>query len=226
MRYTTAAVLDRMRSVPSTVANLLETLQRCEQRGSNQSSFGDLCARVKDGTLADVTVAYTRAGQLPQSGDALDASDRDTLAPLMPGCDLEAWTRSDLRRLTLLLTRADAARACFEAGDADEQTSWLRAVSVLPEPAQFLPLVIDACRTNILPVFRAVANGNPYPAAHFPERNFNQLVLKSLFNGVPLARIVGLAKRRNPELARMAGDYAAERRAAGRSVPDDIGLAL
>jgi hypothetical protein len=49
--------------------------------------------------------------------------------------------------------------------------------------------------------------------------------MKSLFNGVPLARIVGLAGRRNAELSRMAADYAAERRAAGRTIPADIGLA-
>jgi hypothetical protein len=50
--------------------------------------------------------------------------------------------------------------------------------------------------------------------------------LKALFNKVALARIQGLADRANPELARMASDYAAERRAAGRSVPNDIGLAI
>jgi hypothetical protein len=55
--------------------------------------------------------------------------------------------------------------------------------------------------------------------------NFNQMVLKALFNNVPLARIVGLADRANNELARMANDYAAERRAAGRAIPGDIGLA-
>ena len=67
---------------------------------------------------------------------------------------------------------------------------------------------------------------NPYPSQHFPDRNFNQLVLKALFNGVALSRVVGLASRLNAELTRMAGDYADERRAAGRAVPSDIGLAM
>jgi hypothetical protein len=96
---------------------------------------------------------------------------------------------------------------------------------MLPQPEQYLPIVIDACRTNIEPLFEAIACENPYPAAHFPERNFNQVVLKAMFNGIALARIVGLAGRRNAELARMATDYAAERTAAGRSVPADIDLA-
>jgi len=106
-----------------------------------------------------------------------------------------------------------------------EQASWCRAVFLLPDPQQYLAQVIDACRTNILPLFESIACENPYPAAFFPERNFNQLVLKAMFNNVALARIVGLATRRNAELSRMATDYAAEHTAAGRSVPADIALA-
>jgi len=52
------------------------------------------------------------------------------------------------------------------------------------------------------------------------------MVLKAAFNGVALTRILGLAERCNPELARMAADFAAERRAAGRPVPDDLSLVL
>ena len=47
-----------------------------------------------------------------------------------------------------------------------------------------------------------------------------------MFIGVSLERIVDLPRRRNPELSRMARDYAAERRAAGRTVPPDLALAL
>jgi len=50
------------------------------------------------------------------------------------------------------------------------------------------------------------------------------MVLKAVFNRVALARIHGLGARRNAELARMANDFASERRAAGRDVPDDLGL--
>ena len=116
--------------------------------------------------------------------------------------------------------------ACFEQGDAREQQSWLRALPLWPEAAPFLPHAIEACRTNIVPVFEALACDNPYPAAHFPERNFNQVVVKALFNTIALSRISGLASRLNAELSRMARDYAAERTAAGRTVPPDIGLAI
>jgi hypothetical protein len=143
---------------------------------------------------------------------------------------------TDGARLRLLRARFDSgvdartaaadATECYEQGDSHEQQCWMRAVSYLPDPASFLPLVVDACRTNILPLFEAIACENPYPARYFPEPNFNQLVLKAMFNGVALARIHGLASRINPALARMASDYADERRAAGRTIPADIHLAL
>jgi hypothetical protein len=144
------------------------------------------------------------------------------------------WTCVDAARACLLLGRAETAAsaafaatavACFENGDAGEQRSWLRGVGLLPEPQRFLAVVIDACRTNIVPNFEAVACENVYPSRYFPEANFNQMVLKALFNNIRLTRIVGLAERANSELARMASDYAAERRAAGRSIPVDIELA-
>ena len=146
----------------------------------------------------------------------------------------EQWTGVDAARAALLLARAEtyalpqfaeSALECYDNGDAGEQRSWLRAVALLPEPERFLPVVVDACRTNILPNFESVACENVYPSRFFPEPNFNQLVLKALFNDIRLSRIVGLPERANPELARMAFDYAAERRAAGRSIPPDIGLA-
>jgi hypothetical protein len=185
---------------------------------------------VTDGRQSALLQVYTEVsrqlGALPLIDAAGDAADSRCAH----------WSVTDAGRLRLLQARfaassdtrqavADAA-ACYELGDANEQQSWLRGVSYLPDPAAFLALVIDACRTNILPLFEAVACENPYPARYFPERNFNQLVLKALFNGVALARIDGLAVRANADLARMASDYAAERRAAGRAVPPDIDRAL
>jgi len=184
-----------------------------------------------EGLLAIYTEASMRLGKLPLAV---------TVAGEFPAAGAEGlafddWTLEDAARATFLLARADHAnatdfeadaRACYELGDAREQQSWLRAAGLLPAPERFLLLVIDACRTNILPVFEAVACGNPYPSRYFPEPNFNQVVMKALFNGVRLERIVGLQSRVNAELTRMAVDFAAERRAAGRTVPADISLAM
>lgn len=167
---------------------------------------------------------------------SLTAVEHAAIDALSPGLSCERWALEDLVRATILLEAArvveDAsvwiatAAACYENGDAHEQQSWLRAISLLPLAERFVAFGIDACRSHIQPTFEAIACDNPYPSVHFPDLNFNQLVLKALFIGVPLARIVGLRRRLNPDLSRMARDYAAERRAAGRSVPADLPLAL
>lgn len=185
--------------------------------------------RAAHGSLDDLLMAYTAASR--RIGDSPLAAGADGPAG---GPAFDRWTLEDAARALLLLTRAegspatfkDDAMACYEMGDAREQQSWLRAVGVLPAPEQFLAVAVDACRSSISPVFEAVACENPYPSRHFPERNFNQMVLKALFSGVALSRVVGLEGRLNAELTRMATDYAAERRAAGRSVPVDIGMAM
>ena len=110
---------------------------------------------------------------------------------------------------------------CWRTGDNAERAAVLRALAALPAPERFVPLAVSACRTNVVPVFEAIACDNPFAAAHFPEPSFNQLVIKALFLGVAIDRIVGLATRVTPELVRMAAAYASERRAAGRPVSDD-----
>jgi hypothetical protein len=112
----------------------------------------------------------------------------------------------------------------FAHGDNDERRAILRALPRLRDPARFLALAIEACRTSVVPVFEAIACDNRFPTTHFPDANFNQMVLKAVFVGVPLARVVGLQTRLSPDLSRMARDYAAERRAAGRAIPDDLAL--
>jgi hypothetical protein len=149
--------------------------------------------------------------------------------------EYDRWTADDAARCVLLVGVAErmepqafaaAATECFERGDSREQQSWLRALSLMPEPERFRATAIDACRTNIVPLFESIACENPYPARYFPEPNFNQMVLKAMFNNIALARIVGLSDRSNVELTRMAAYSGADRRAAGRSVPPDIALAM
>ena len=190
-----------------------------------------------DASRAPLLVAYATAPQhVGRDAIALSPAELGELRAAAPGIGFERWTRDDAARALLLIGRRNSGRtgdafvadaiACFEQGDAREQQSWLRAIALWPEAKAFLPAAIDACRTNIIPVFEALACENPYPAAHFPDRNFNQMVLKAMFNSIEMARIVGLEGRRNAELSRMARDYAAERTAAGRTVPADINAAI
>ena len=48
------------------------------------------------------------------------------------------------------------------------------------------------------------------------------MVVKAVFNGVPIETIVGLRERRNPEVVQMMRDLVSERRAAGRPLPDAV----
>lgn len=183
-----------------------------------------------------LTVEYAAAGRAFGS--------RRLLSPGMPLHDAlgdagiecpQAWTLLDLYRVELLhsaLQQVPAARQLavvrelFFKGGIGEQISLLRGLTLLSDSAVFLPVAIEACRNNVLDVFCAMACENRYPALHFPEINFNQMVMKAMFNGVALSKIAGLSGRLNPEMARMASDYAAERRAAGRSIPADIDMVL
>jgi hypothetical protein len=147
------------------------------------------------------------------------------------------WLRRDLARSLLLSTLVEAldevganantpAPAClsalFRTSDNAEREALLKTLPMLPRPERFLDTAVEACRTHVQSVFEAIACENAYPARHFPDLNFNQLVLKAFFLEIAVRRIVGLNERNNPELVRMADAYASERTAAGRSVPSDL----
>jgi hypothetical protein len=175
---------------------------------------------------------YAGAGRRLRAGATLPERERAQLRQagiVRP----EAWSPCDLGRAALLCCACAAAPAAehvaiateaFRKGDSAERVALLRSLPLLPAPERFAALAVEACRTHVLDVFAAIACENPYPAQHFPELNFNQLVIKALFMELALDRVIGWRARNNPELVRMASDYEAERRAAGRSVPSDIAL--
>jgi hypothetical protein len=164
---------------------------------------------------------------------ALTAPERARLAHEGVEWPLAHWAVDDLARVTLLVLaagtrakRGDLVETCYREGDNRERQAVLYALPVLPAPEGFVDLAVEACRTHVQPVFDAIACENPYPARYFPELSFNQMALKAVFTGVALERIVGLRSRVTEELARMAADYASERRAAGRPVPADLDLLM
>jgi hypothetical protein len=157
------------------------------------------------------------------------------VAETRPADEQTACTLVDLARLALVLAAFERLPASehaplldelYRTGEQREQQSVLRMLPCLPDPARFTSLAVEACRTNSALVFAAIANDNPFAAQHFPALSFNQLVLKAVFVGVPVARIHGLSARVDSELRRMLEDYASERRAAGRVVPPDVARVL
>lgn len=128
------------------------------------------------------------------------------------------------RVLILHAARADAdvLTRVYQQGTADERRAVLHALPHLVTGAVALPLVEDALRTNDTRLVAAALG--PYGACHLDAHAWRHAVLKCLFTGVPLDQVAELARRAtaDAELARMLGDYAEERTAAGRPVPEDL----
>jgi hypothetical protein len=176
-------------------------------------------------TPTAVRVAIAQAGRR-LGDDAIDLGG----AALDPAPH-ETWRACDVGRAAVLLSVVAHLPAeaqlrlvtdLIRRGELSEQQSLLRALAWLPDPARFTDVAVDACRTNSEPVFAAIAADNPFPAAHFSDAAFDQLVVKAIFIGLAVRGIRGLADRVTPETVRILSDYAAERRAAGRPVPDDV----
>ena len=180
--------------------------------------------------LSALAAAGRRLGRDPvvpdrTEGDRLAAAG---LSPFPPGLGLDECGRGALILLAFdrlpASERVQLASDLYHRGEVRERQALLRVLAYLPAPAGFRELAVEACRTSVQSVFEAIACENPYPAAHFPEASFNQMVLKAVFTGLALPRIAGLPERVTPDLVRMAEDYAAERRAAGRALPADMDL--
>jgi len=110
-----------------------------------------------------------------------------------------------------------ATSAGPDAGDPDPGDA---ADAADPVVATGLRLVAEALRTND-PRLVAAALG-PFAAARLDQHAWRHGVLKALFMGIPLDAVAGLDDRADAELARMAAGLIAERRAASRTITDDM----
>jgi hypothetical protein len=111
-------------------------------------------------------------------------------------------------------------------GDDHERAAIIKGLYWLDDTGEMTLFAVDTGRTNSVQLFSAIALHNPYPAQHYSESQFNQLVFKSLFMGLNIEHILGLRERKNSELMRMCADYTRERHAAGRPVPPSLWLAM
>lgn len=132
------------------------------------------------------------------------------------------------RVLILHAARADtdAVTRVYFQGTGAERRAVLHALPHLVPGPEALPLVEDALRSNDTSVLAAAVG--PYAARHLDAHQWRHAVLKCLFTGVAVGTVAELDRRArgDAELARMLGDYAAERTAAGRPVPEDLDRVL
>lgn len=167
--------------------------------------------------------------RVPRQPLAPTGAELAAAAASRPGWDPRDWTLDQAARVRLLLvSTADGAvlsrrlDTLCSAADIGELVAFYRGLPLYPDPPRHALRAAEGVRSNMRVVFEAVAHRNPYPAEHFAESAWNQMVLKALFVGSRLDRIVGLDARANPALARMLRDYAHERWAAKRVISPEL----
>lgn len=164
----------------------------------------------------------------------LDATELNAVDELAPGLNLRDWNLLELLRVGLITARKDLTEASFaedfEAqfvyADEGETCALYRSLALLPAGERFVWRAGEGCRTNMVNVFSAIALDTPYPAEHFGDTAWKQLVMKSLFLELPLWRVLGLEQRRSADLTRMVLDFAEERESAGRPISNSLWLCL
>ena len=170
------------------------------------------------------------ARRLGKADLALEAGDLAAAERARPGWDPAGLSVDQAGRLVLVLAMADGNRGRFRerlevlcnTAEVAELIAFYRGLPLYPDPEALRARAAEGVRSNLPPVFEAVAHRNPYPREQFDERAWNHMVLKALFVDSRLAPIAGLDARVNPALARMLRDYAHERWAAGRPVSPEL----
>lgn len=154
----------------------------------------------------------------------------EVLNEAVDGFSVSGWSLVRLSRVWLLSLFDSSVkeeytsriRTLFETAEMNELVALYSALPVLGYPENWLAAATDAVRSNIGLVLDAIALQNPYPARHFPEGAWNQLVMKAIFNDKPVHLIYKLEERANADLARILSDFAHERWAAGRRVAPGV----
>ncbi len=168
--------------------------------------------------------------QVGKADLALTPAQITAAQALCPGWSPQTWSIDQAARswLLLALPQDDPAQVAqrfeqlFTTSGLQELIALHQTLPLLPHPDRYRFWADEGVRSHMKGVFEAIALRNPYPAEHFDEAAWNQMVLKALFIESELAPIVGLDQRRNPTLARMAIDYVHERWAAKRKVNPEL----
>lgn len=188
----------------------------------------DRVARDPDAVAALFPAAGRRCGRGPLPDEALGRDAGPDAAP-----DPVGWTVDDAARVLLLTALplhgtalAGQVDALYRYGSADEKRAVLRALPLLDLGSAGVDILHDALRTNDTRLVAAAVG--PYAAVHLDAHQWRHAILKCLFTGVSVDAVDALARRArgDAELARMLGDFAAERTAAGRAVPSDLSRVL
>ncbi len=160
----------------------------------------------------------------------LEDQDFADAAGLVAGWDPSRWSVDVAARILLLIKVSTVTNVAFatrfkeihQTADVSELLALYYGLPLYHDPEALVEQAALGLRTNIRAEFEAIAHNNPFPAAHFEQNPWNNMVLKALFIGAMLEPVQGLDGRANPELARILSDYAHERWAADRAVSPEL----
>jgi hypothetical protein len=170
------------------------------------------------------------SSKVGRSDLSLAPEDTARAAQLRAGWQPEWWAADEAARVAILLStyRGDASafaarvdRLCATA-EVTEYVAYLKGFAVFPGGEALEGRAREGVRSSIGPVFVAIACRNPYPFDYFDTDAWNQMVVKCVFTGASIETVVGLNRRRNPDLIEMMRDLVAERHAAGRPLPEAV----
>ena len=170
-------------------------------------------------------LAPRRLGKADLDLTTQDLADADAA---YRGWNPSGWSVDGAARVAALLAFkgqrpfAEIFKDLRRTSDVAEMIALYRGLPLYPEPESLHFEVGEGLRSNLKPVFEAIAHNNPFPRDHFDDHRWNHMILKALFVGSELAPILGLDDRANPELARILLDYAGERSAAGREITPEL----
>ncbi len=216
------------------ISQPIELLQKWLQRQLPESSWNWVSKKAAElGSGAHDRDFYLVVSLVPRkigkSDLELTAQDLQQANAARAGWQPQDWSVDQAVRLVLILgatsNPAEFSRRLeqlFITADVGELITFYRGLPLYPDPERYVARAEEGLRTNMKAVFEAVAHHNPYPAEHFSEGTWNQMVLKALFVGSSLDPIRGLDARRNRKLAQTVIDYVHERWAASRTISPEL----
>lgn len=144
-----------------------------------------------------------------------------------PGFSNSEWNLQQLCRISLMLelpvSKNEAVlKELFETADINELRILYKGLYFLENAGQFTGRMVEGVRTNMTDVLDAIIAYNPFASKYLSEDAWNQMVMKSVFNGRPLFSIQGLDQRANEKLAKILQGYIHERCSAGRTVSPEV----
>jgi hypothetical protein len=216
---------------PAAIADVLHRWLSARLQPAALTWLDDRLAAVATGDRKALYLAFGLAVRKTGKADLeLSATELAEAAIVRPGWNPRGWTVDQAARVLLVLrypaddgTRfIETLDQLFAAGEVHELIALYQGLPLFPHQAALPLRCAEGLRTNIQSVFTAIAHGNPFPAERLSDDQWNQMILKCQFVGVPLAPVVGLDARSNAKLARMLDDFAHERWAARRPVSPEL----